>query len=807
MASEIKRIDSIKNMAVFQDFCWRTSIKDDGGNPVDFRQINILYGRNYSGKTTLSRIIRALEVGGISDKYDSPQFQISFHDGSKIMHDSLQGHDHVVRVFNEDFVKDNLRFIVDDAQEINSFAILGEDNAKLEEAIEKLEVELGSKEENTGLYAKLSAAQKAFDVAKQGHGEKEKDINRKLQNKATKSATSIKKNKLFGDVTYTTTKLKNDIDVVDSDSYELLSDKMVNDFHQLLKEEAKDDIKESAVFNLKYSEIASKAKKLIEKKIQVSDQVQEWLDNTDLAKWVESGRKFHEGKRERCAFCGGLPPASNWGELWVKLDKHFNQESKDLETEINEVLLAIEAEKGRSPNLLKIKYSDFYSSFADDLRRILELFAIKSVAYSESLDFIKAQLENRKKDIFTALKYDDVVSIEQDLNGIRSSYEKLREKSNRITMDLGKRQSEARESLRLHSVFKFMTDIDYIETRENLADLERSKDESRAHKLAVKGEVDSKIAEINKLKSQLKDESKGAEQVNHYLNNFFGHNSLSLRAIAIDDISGDATAGYRFEVTRNGKKAFHMSEGECSLIAFCYFMAKLEDIETKGNQPIIWIDDPISSLDTNHIFFIYTLIVSEIIKKKSYRQLFLSTHSLDFLKYLKRTPGPYKGKGQNKVKIREFFLIERCGEYSRISPMPKYLEEYVTEFNYLFHQIYKCATCESLDDTSYQVFYNFGNNARKFLEIYLYYKYPNGKDGDNKILKFFGEGNIPVLLTERVNNEYSHLCGVFERGASPIDVPEMKTVARQIILKIKEDPDQYSALLESIGVQNDLVEI
>ncbi|WP_320174776.1 AAA family ATPase [Maridesulfovibrio sp.] len=804
MASEIKRIDSIKNMAVFQDFCWSSAVKDNGGNPVDFKQINILYGRNYSGKTTLSRIIRALEVGEISDKYDSPLFQLSFHDGSNLRHDSLQGHDHVVRVFNEDFVKDNLQFIVDDAQEINSFAILGEDNAKLEEAIEKLEFELGSEEKKTGLYAKLSTAQEAFKVVDQNYGEKEKDLNKKLQNKATKSPTSIKNNKMFGDVNYNTTKLKRDIGIVIKDSYDPLSDKVVDDFHKLLKEDSKDEIKESAVFNLKYSEISSKAKNLIEKKIQASDQVQEWLDNTDLAKWVESGRKYHKSKRNQCAFCGSLHPAEHWEELWGKLDKHFNQESKDLEAEIDDVLLLIDKEKGRARDLLKIEFSDFYSSFDDELKDLLELFATRSERYSASFASMKLQLEDRKNDIFTPLEYNEASSVEHNLNEVRDLYESIREESNLKTQNLEKKQSEARKSLRLHSVFKFTTDINYKDTCTSLDKLEDQKDKSKAHKVAVKNEVDSKIAEINELKSQLKDESKGAEQVNHYLNNFFGHHSLSLRAVAVEEASSGA-AGYRFEITRNGKKAFHLSEGECSLIAFCYFMAKLEDIETKGSQPIIWIDDPISSLDTNHIFFIYTLIASEIIKKKSYRQLFISTHSLDFLKYLKRISGDYRGKGQNKVKIREFFLIERCGDFSRLSPMPRYLKEYVTEFNYLFHQIYKCATCETLDDASYQIFYNFGNNARKFLEIYLYYKYPNGKEGDNKISKFFGEGNIPILLTERINNEYSHLCGVFERGASPIDVPEMKTVARQIILKIKEDSDQYSALLESIGVQDDLM--
>jgi len=70
---------------------------------------------------------------------------------------------------------------------------------------------------------------------------------------------------------------------------------------------------------------------------------------------------------------------------------------------------------------------------------------------------------------------------------------------------------------------------------------------------------------IGELKAQLKDESKGADRLNDYLYNVFDRQSLSLKAI--EENPGDASSGCRFEVTRNDK-----------------------------------IDDPISSLDANHIF-------------------------------------------------------------------------------------------------------------------------------------------------------------------------------------------------------------
>ncbi|MFT6213508.1 MAG: wobble nucleotide-excising tRNase, partial [Alphaproteobacteria bacterium] len=53
----VKTIKEIKNFGTYKDFNWNKSqIKELAG-------INIFYGRNYSGKTTLSRIFRAFELG------------------------------------------------------------------------------------------------------------------------------------------------------------------------------------------------------------------------------------------------------------------------------------------------------------------------------------------------------------------------------------------------------------------------------------------------------------------------------------------------------------------------------------------------------------------------------------------------------------------------------------------------------------------------------------------------------------------------------------------------------------------------
>ena len=257
---------------------------------------------------------------------------------------------------------------------------------------------------------------------------------------------------------------------------------------------------------------------------------------------------------------------------------------------------------------------------------------------------------------------------------------------------------------------------------------------------------------------------------------------------------------------RGRQPAYNMSEGERSLVSFCYFMAKLEDAETRGKDLIVYIDDPVSSLDSNHIFFVFSLIESVLAKPEKnpdgsnrygYRQLFISTHNLDFLKYLKRLSAPRENRGGT-----EFFLVEKEGFSSSLRLMPRYLKDYQTEFIYLFHQIYKCRDAEASED-NHQIFYNLGNNLRKFLEAYLFYKYPYTEDRNDRLerlRKFFGNDVTVIALTNRINNELSHLENIFDRSMKPIDIPELPKVASFVLDTIrKKDREQYDSLLRSIG--------
>ena len=94
----VKTIPRIKNFGVFKDYRFDSSAKPFNCN-------NLIFGWNYSGKTTLSRIFRSLETGEIPDDLQGGTFEVELQDGSIINADNLRDHGLRIRVFNADYVR------------------------------------------------------------------------------------------------------------------------------------------------------------------------------------------------------------------------------------------------------------------------------------------------------------------------------------------------------------------------------------------------------------------------------------------------------------------------------------------------------------------------------------------------------------------------------------------------------------------------------------------------------------------------------------------------------------------------------
>lgn len=796
----------ITRFGSFSGLNWKKSVRDRGNTVQDFKRLNILYGRNYSGKTTLSRIFRALETGRPPSNYAGATFTIRGDKGD-VTQTSIADHNYDVRVYNRDFVSENLGFLInqDVGGEIKSFAIVGEKNKELENEITAIQERLGSSEFKTGLRHDLDTKRKERDRTKSDHKSALDALESKLRAHANEN---IKQNRTYGSATYNIESIKKDITSVRKAGFKPLTTEEQAIKVNFLKQEALPDITETVSISLKYKLLSKTAEELLSRSIKPSQAIQELLIEATLQAWVKQGIALHKDKRDTCAFCRQSLPH----DLWQDLDSHFSKESSDLESSIDSCLTLLSSEIQAIPSFLTLSGDDFYAEEMTSFEASKVLLAECLSVYKQDLEMLEAALNARKTNLFQQvampLSKHDPEAIQRyayDINDLIG-------KSNGRTNSLEKEKGSARQALRLADVASFISAINYDGELARIADLKTDADITST----VYGDAEAEIIKLEDhvtlLLSQQKDERKGAEHVNSLLNHFFGHDGIMLEAR--DNVERKVV---KFEIVRDGKPAYNLSEGECSLIAFCYFVARLEEPESKGKDLIIYIDDPISSLDGNHIFFMFSLIESLIAKPLKnadgsngyrYGQLFISTHNLDFLKYLKRLSTPKKkvpaGEGKTKsVDDNEHFMVERNGPTSDILLMPSYLKDYITEFNYLFHQIYKCRNQHAAHDT-HEPFYGFGNNLRKFLEAFLYFKFPyhdDKNDAFERIRKFFGnEDTTAIALINRLNNEFSHLESAPDRGFKPIEIPEISKVANFVLEKIfSADPHQYNALLKSIG--------
>jgi wobble nucleotide-excising tRNase len=779
----IRKID-IETFGLYENYKWDTEI----GRNETFRRVNIIYGRNYSGKTTLSRILKSVEDKQINPKYSSGKFQITF-DTNYIVNENnieVEPQDYKIRVYNSDFVKEHLSWLHNDDGTINPFTILGAKNVEIDKKIKEIEQKLGSIESEKGLLYNHSIVEKEFIEAKKAYEKSVTDLDDKLREKAK----GIKNNTaLYSLPTYQINTIKTDIPKAIKQGQ--LTAEQIFDNQKLLKEDQKPEILRLKEAKPGFETFYTQTQELLQKKIKPSQPITDLVNDSLLQEWVRQGIDKHKGKRETCGFCGN-PINKN---LWEQLDAHFSKESEELRKEIQSKIDNLEQAKNNLDSFINLTKEQFYSNLHSDFDAVYKKWTATTKTYASSIESLTKALNEREKDIFKERELDKIADVSETILETIKEFNKLIDLNNKKSETLEIDQKNARQELRLSEIASFIGKINYedaLDTIEKLDIGQRTKKEDL-------DKLSSQIIEFDEekrtLEAQSKDESKGAELVNQHLTHFFGHNELKLIA------EGNAP-NILFKIVRNDEYASNLSEGECSLISFCYFIAKMEDElkdELNSSKLIIYIDDPISSLDSNHIFFMFSLIESVIAKPKKYCQLFISTHNLDFLKYLKQLTFP-KTKEVSSGKDKKHFLVERNKKTrTTLKLAPEYLREYITEFNYLFYQIYSCSKSDT-ETIEHNYQYNFGNNMRKFLEAYLFYKYPTGKlSFEQRVKKFFTDDDVSYNLVSRIVNEYSHLGEHFDRGLEPIDVDAMRKISEAVMKKIEAiDKPQFEALLESV---------
>ncbi|HED7327064.1 TPA: AAA family ATPase [Campylobacter coli] len=798
---KILKFDEI-NFGSYENFKWDNGLEE-------FKTINIFYGRNYSGKTTLSRIARSFELKKKNEDFLEGKFKIRLENNKFLTQDDVADSSLDIRVYNSDFVKENLNYLYDKKGNIKGFKSIGAEQKNTKEIIEKREEILKKRNE------KLKDIQANQEKISKTQQDKKKTLNVSLTNKARDIKSSSNLTKQGNN--YDKTNLEKDLKIItDNINAYILNNEEQNQLIKILEDKEKQNINFKNTFNKdNFQNILKSSLEILEKEVVIKENL-----TSELRKWLEEGLEFHKEHSftQQCKFCNN--PLTLERIAWIENNiKDDSGEKEQIEKELKDLLDNFESYKLESKKLLLgIEYENFYSNYKDIFIGLKEQLGANIANYNKELLKIEEKIKEKQKDVFTPIKLENTNDFSDEILQILNKIENLCKENNEYAKNLLSKQDEARKKLRLNEVAKFAKDSDCFAKQDEIKNLGQKLSNMQSTIETEKNEINNYNLEIEKYKEKLSNLETSTSNINKYLKSYFGHNMLELKAKKDDkgQLNGE------FEILRNGKQAKNLSEGECSLVAFCYFVASLEDAKTKDKNPIIWIDDPISSLDNNHIFFIFSVIENEIVRKNSFEQFFISTHNLDFLKYIKRLKKSKSKQSKNDEKEYDFpqyYFIEKSVkesmETSEVKKLPKCLEKYTTEFNYLFEQIYKFKNIDGINDEDLKtsLVYNFGNNLRKFLEIYLFFKYPNNFESLDKELieRFFNDTyqsdridenhqKMVASIINRYQNEYSHLREILSRGMQPIDIEESKKIAEFILKTIKQnDKQQYKALVKSIG--------
>ncbi|EJE0449164.1 AAA family ATPase, partial [Campylobacter coli] len=669
---KILKFDKI-NFGSYENFTWDNGLEE-------FKTINIFYGRNYSGKTTLSRIARSFELKKHNEDFLDGNFKIKLEDGSFLTQNDVINSNLDIRVYNSDFVKENLNYLYDKKGNIKGFKSIGEEQKNIKEIIEKREKILKTRNEKL---QKLENDKKEFL-----NDDRETKLEEKFTEKASLIATNP--NYLKG-YRYNKTALKKDLNIIknNEDAY-ILNNEEQNQFIKILEDKEKHNTNFNNTFNKdNFQGILKHSLGILEKEVIIKENL-----TSELRQWLEEGLKFHKEhlSTQQCKFCNN--PLTLERIVWIENNiKDDSGEKEKIEEELKDLLDNFENYKLELKKILQdIEYENFYSNYKDSFIALKEQLGANIANYNKELLKIEEKIKEKQKDVFTPIKLENTNDFSDEIFSILNKIENLCKENDEYTNKLSTNQDEAREKLRLNEVAKFAKDSDCFAIQDEIQNLKQNINTLEKSIATQNNKIDLLESRIKKYKEKLSNLETSTSNINKYLKSYFGHNMLELKVKKDDkgQLNGE------FEILRNGKQAKNLSEGECSLIAFCYFVASLKDANTKDKNPIIWIDDPISSLDNNHIFFIFSLIENEIIKKDSFEQFFISTHNLDFLKYIKRLKKSKSKQSKNDEKEYDFpqyYFIEKSVkesmETSEVKKLPKCLEKYTTEFNYLFEQIYK----------------------------------------------------------------------------------------------------------------------
>lgn len=582
------------------------------GVPInDLKRVNFFFGFNGTGKSTIGKYLHNLSLDTSSQNSD-------FNHCSQVGYDDTQ---HQILTFNEDFINEN--FVSN--SDIKGVFSLNQSNAIIDQQIKDEEDNVENFKKQIDKYkAKIEAIDtdkgtnqtnlvnhcwnqrktfESFTKVKLAHSGSSSnhlaEVKRLLQNPLGTIAT----------ITDLTERYQN---LYEKDLKEIQINVDVNVYWQLRKLEEKINtlLQEVIVGN---------------EDVNISGLIQ----TLNSRNWVEQGLDYIESTGSTCPFC---QQETIDAELKEQFSKFFDETYKEKIAEL-ETLKASYKEK---VNVFISNISQIQNEF-NPQNKVSSLVIALSALFDNNVNVISYKIEhsNEKKTI-TSLNTKKVVL---------SEIIKLIKDNNQLFSDL-----DDNKEILLGDIWKYIThncqdEINDFSDRE--AKYHNIKQLAGHLKTYYEGKITAAKQNIESLRNQTADTKEAVDYINDILRNA-GFEGFEIAEK--DKVNNISRYYLKRPQTQDSEEIFKtLSEGEKNFISFLYFFRLClgtDDLLSNGNKKkVIVIDDPVSSLDSQALFIITTLI-RELIQRKgnsnkpdkqsflnqNISQVFILTHNFYFYK-------------------------------------------------------------------------------------------------------------------------------------------------------------------------------
>jgi wobble nucleotide-excising tRNase len=739
----LSKINHLTNFGNYRQFQW--------GSTAPFSKRNLIYGWNYSGKTTLSRLFQILADPNQLLKSPGCQFEIELQDGSLISQASLTSN-LCIKVFNRDFIQQNFQ----QEHKAPAVFIVGGNIIHLRNRIVRL-----NEHENKvqAINARLIG----------DHRRLQSELDQLGTNHARNVAT------LISDRAYNRTKLIAEIDRVkaEPDTF-ILSDEDLEAKVSLLR-----STEQWAEINpistpVENPETLRQTLLAVLTMTASNEAIAKLQTNRELESWIRIGLSHHTDSTQ-CEFCGSTIPEARLSAL----QKHFSEAYEQLAAEVASCISTLEKtdmsivlpdERDFIPDIraqftaLKAKIADWNAWAGLAMCELVQLAKNKQLRLEAPL--------HCNVDTSRALEASQLLA---DINAIISTHNQKR-----VQIDSEKRA--AKEAIEKHEAASFYHDNN-IRGRE--AAIQAASDQVNNAQLLLSSIMTKK----GLIEAQIQQQSIAAQKINETVRFLLPDNS-----ILVADLDGSS-----FEFLRDGTPAINLSDGEKTAITFAYFLATLEGNGSSPAQTVVFVDDPISSLDSNHIYSIYALITSKL---DSFLQIFVSTHNSELYTLLKDhwfyVNQQYANRSDACAYYTRRYLDGAANKWhSTLEDTPNLLRKYKSEYQFVFDQLHCFSSSPA--PTIHEA-YTSPNLLRKFLEAYLGFRKPCVSKWSNKLDLLFDE-DVDRVEIQKFADDASHLQGLSQALQQPSFIPNSQHTVTKVIQALKaKDSSHYISMCTVIGV-------